>query len=126
MAKLKEDYGVLGKVLFKDNYKKALVALKDVLARKKEKGHDIYYYASRIAKSFKGVEPRRLAAMVSEQVWYNRNVWNDPKLAKEDRISPDILPKAGAGQDGTDTLVKSYMRDTPGQNKIKNFKDYIK
>lgn len=108
MAKLKEDYGVLGKVLFKDNYKKALVALKDVLARKKEKGHDIYYYASRIAKSFKGVEPRRLAAMVSEAV------------------SPDILPKAGAGQDGTDTLVKSYMRDTPGQKKIKNFKDYIK
>lgn len=108
MAKLREDYGVLGKVLFKDNYKKALVALKDVLSRKKEKGHDIYYYAARIAKGFKGVEPKRLAAMVSEEV------------------KPDILPKAGAGQDGTDTLVKSYMRDTPGQNKIQNFKDYTK
>lgn len=106
MAQVKEDYGILGKVLFKDNYKKALVALKDVLDRKKDKNHDIYYYAARIAKSFKGVEPRKLAAMVNEAV------------------SPDILPKAGAGQDGTDTLVKSYMTDTPGQKKIKNFKEY--
>ena len=108
MAKLKEDYGLLGKVLFKDNYKKALVALKDVLARKKEKGHDIYYYAARIAKGFKGVEPRRLAAMVNEAV------------------SPDILPKAGASQDGTDTLVNSYKKDTPGQTntKVKSFKEY--
>lgn len=30
---------------------------------------------------------------------------------------PDILPKACAGQDGTNTLVKSYKRDTPGQLK---------
>jgi hypothetical protein len=37
------------------------------------------------------------------------------KTVKEE-ISPDILPKAGAGQDGTDTLVKSYTRDTPGQS----------
>ncbi len=41
-------------------------------------------------------------------------------------ISPDILPKSGAGQDGTNTLVQSYMKDTPGQNKkkVKSFKDY--
>ena len=42
-----------------------------------------------------------------------------------EEIKPDILPKAGAGQDGTDTLVKSYMRDTPGQ-KYKKFSEYIK
>lgn len=42
-----------------------------------------------------------------------------------EQIKPDILPKAGAGQDGTETLVKSYMRDTPGQD-IKKFKEYIK
>ena len=29
-------------------------------------------------------------------------------------IKPDILPKSGAGQDGTDTLVNSYKKDTPG------------
>lgn len=109
MSQVKEDYGLLGKVLFKDNYKKALVALKDVLARKKEKGHDIYYYAGRVAKSFNGVEPRKLVAMLGEEV------------------KSDILPKAGAGQDGTDTLVQSYVKDTPGQvnPKIKKFKDYI-
>jgi len=45
----------------------------------------------------------------------------------KESISPDILPKAGAGQDGTDTLVKSYTRDTPGQakKKVKSFKNYM-
>jgi hypothetical protein len=39
-------------------------------------------------------------------------------------IKPDILPKSGAGQDGTDTLRKSYQKNTPGQSKIIGFKDY--
>jgi hypothetical protein len=30
-------------------------------------------------------------------------------------VKPDILPVSGAGQDGTDILVKNYKRDTPGQ-----------
>lgn len=30
-------------------------------------------------------------------------------------VKPDILPVSGAGQEGTDTLVKTYKRDTPGQ-----------
>jgi hypothetical protein len=46
------------------------------------------------------------------------------KIVNEE-IKPDILPKAGAGQDGTDTLVKTYMKDTPGQS-YKKFRDYIK
>ena len=29
--------------------------------------------------------------------------------------NPDILPPSGAGQEGTDILVKKYKRDTPGQ-----------
>lgn len=29
---------------------------------------------------------------------------------------PDILPPKGAGNDGTDELVKTYANDTPGQN----------
>ena len=41
-------------------------------------------------------------------------------------VSPDILPKAGAGQDGTATLVNTYKNDTPGYGrKIKRFKDYL-
>jgi len=45
------------------------------------------------------------------------------KIVEE--VKPDILPKSGAGQDGTDELVKSYTNDTPGQS-YKKFKSYIK
>ena len=34
-------------------------------------------------------------------------------------------PVSGAGQDGTDTLVRTYINDTPGQG-LKSFKDYRK
>jgi len=39
------------------------------------------------------------------------------KSVHEEKKSPnsDILPVAGAGQWGTDTLTKRYKRDTPGQ-----------
>jgi hypothetical protein len=51
----------------------------------------------------------------------------DVKLHKSmhEEIKPDILPKAGAGQDGTNELVKTYMKNTPGQS-YKKFSDYIK
>lgn len=38
-------------------------------------------------------------------------------------VDPDILPVSGAGQDGTDTLVRNYMKDTPGQN-VASFRDW--
>ena len=38
-------------------------------------------------------------------------------------VKPDILPKAGGGQWGTDELANTYRKDTPGQN-ITKFKDY--
>jgi len=39
------------------------------------------------------------------------------KSVSEEKKSPhpDILPVAGAGQWGTDNLVKKYKKDTPGQ-----------
>lgn len=43
-----------------------------------------------------------------------------------EEVKPDILPPAGAGNEGTDKLVKTYMSDTPGQGKVKSFKDYKK
>lgn len=43
----------------------------------------------------------------------------------KEEIKPDILPKSGAGAWGTDELVKTYMKDTPGQ-KITRFKEYTK
>jgi hypothetical protein len=53
------------------------------------------------------------------------------KHGVDEAVSPDILPTSGAGQDGTDTLVKSYQRDTPGQggdvkrHPLRSFKDYL-
>jgi len=47
------------------------------------------------------------------------------KLHKSVMEEKDILPKSGAGQEGTDTLLKSYLRDTPGQS-LKTFKEYTK
>lgn len=47
------------------------------------------------------------------------------KSVNEGIQKPDVLPKSGAGQDGTDELRKSYQRDTPGQP-IKSFTNYIK
>lgn len=48
-------------------------------------------------------------------------------MENQDNIQPDILPKAGAGQEGTDELVNTYIDDTPGQNvKIMSFKEFIK
>lgn len=44
---------------------------------------------------------------------------------KESITNPDILPKSGGGNDGTTELVKTYMKDTPGQD-FKKFKAYIK
>lgn len=41
--------------------------------------------------------------------------------------NPDILPKSGAGQDGTDELLNTYIKDTPGQSrKFLRFKQYSK
>ena len=45
---------------------------------------------------------------------------------QKESVSPDILPKAGAGQDGTNTLTNTYKNDTPGQGKLKSFKQYTK
>ena len=38
-------------------------------------------------------------------------------------VKPDILPKAGAGQWGTDEMANTYRNDTPGQT-ITKFKDF--
>jgi hypothetical protein len=63
----------------------------------------------------------------------NKEAWNlvqdvtGMKLHKSvhEGISPDILPKSGAGADGTATLVNTYKNDTPGQGrKIKRFKEF--
>ena len=44
-------------------------------------------------------------------------------IKEEKNIKKDILPKSGAGAQGTDTLTNTYKKYTPGQN-ITRFKDY--
>lgn len=45
----------------------------------------------------------------------------------QEEVKPDILPKAGAGQWGTDELKKTYQKDTPGQTDkhINSFKKWM-
>lgn len=45
------------------------------------------------------------------------------KIIKESKKHP-VLPKSGGGEDGTFELVKTYMKDTPGQ--VIKFKDFKK
>jgi hypothetical protein len=67
----------ISKVTRKKGYEAAKKILKDVLTRKKKEGklkHDVYYYASQIAKQFKGVDARVLGDMISESVDLSENV----------------------------------------------------
>jgi hypothetical protein len=80
----------LSKVTHKKGYDKAKELLQMVIDRKKKDKsirHDMEYYAAQIAKQFDGVDARTLAKMVSEE--------------------------GGAGEWGTDKLVKKYKKDTP-------------
>lgn len=47
------------------------------------------------------------------------------KSVTEAKQSKDILPVAGAGQQGTDTLRVKYQKETPGQ-KVMSFTEYNK
>ena len=56
-----------------------------------------------------------------------RVVSNRKKNLTEEKKSPnpDILPVSGAGQEGTTTLVNTYINDTPDKS-LKSFRDYRK
>lgn len=47
-------------------------------------------------------------------------------VSEEKKVTnTDILSVSGAGQQGTTTLVKNYINDTPGQD-LKSFRNYCK
>lgn len=55
----------------RDNYRRALEVLQNVIARKKKETggklqHDLYYYAQEIGRQFKGIDARELAKMYSK------------------------------------------------------------
>lgn len=68
-----------------------------------------------------------LAKKKNKEVWALVQDVTGVKLHKSvnEEVKPDILPKSGAGQWGTDELVNTYKNDTPGQG-LKKFKDFRK
>ena len=95
--------GKLGLKLYKTQYQHALKTLKDLISRKKKETtgprgsmrHDVGYYAAQIARSYKNVDSKLLAKMVTEE--------------------------GGAGDKGTDKVTKRYKKDTPGQSINESF-----
>tara|TARA_R110000823_G_scaffold60390_4_gene144437 strand:- start:668 stop:2428 length:1761 start_codon:yes stop_codon:yes gene_type:complete len=94
----------------KKSYQDALKTLQTLLIRKKKEGggklrHGTEYYAAQVAKSYQGMSDRTLHKMLGED--------------------------CGAGEEGTDKLIKKYKKDTPmsedavkaAQERIKSEKD---
>ena len=95
-------------------YADALDTLKKILVRKKKEGggslrHSTHYYAQRVASSFRGVD---------------RKVLHD--LLPSNFVTE--IKDCGAGEEGTDKLVKKYKKDTPQQNEdaVERARDKIK
>lgn len=79
-------------MLFAKDYKHAAEILKKVILKKAREGKTPGYWASEIAKQYPEgrIDPRKLVSMV-------------------------VNEEHGAGEEGTDELVKKYKKDTPGQ-----------
>ena len=95
-------------------YGNALDTLKKLLVRKKKEGggslrHSTHYYAQKVASGFRGVD---------------RKVLHD--LLPSNFVTE--IKDCGAGEEGTDKLVKKYKRDTPQQNEdaVERARDKIK
>ena len=111
---------------------KAITLLKDIVDRKlKETGstvkkprlrHALGWYASAVAQQYK-LDSKGLAnsflkkhpqyAMTEEVIVEDVKEISTKNHKK--KMLKDILPKSGAGQDGTDEVVKNYKNATPGQ-----------
>jgi hypothetical protein len=64
-----------------------------------------------------------------EQAWKVVQHVTGVKLHKSIHEKQEFESKAGGGEDGSDRLVNSYMRDTPGYEQKKkpiSFKKYVK
>jgi hypothetical protein len=71
-AKLKFDEGfmtAISPIIHHGSYKHASKTLSDVMKRKEGSGKDKLYYASQVAKSYSGVDAKKLASMTEEEDW---------------------------------------------------------
>jgi nicotinic acid mononucleotide adenylyltransferase len=87
---------------FNKNYEKALDWMKKT-------GRS----AADAERMFRGTDARELARMAEEYGCEGEAKPNSAKNHKK-KMLKDVLPKSGAGQIGTDELVKSYLAQTPG------------
>jgi len=102
-SKMGDDIDTLkSKTVQKKRYSTAAKILKDIIKKKKKEAaskgvpvrHGKEYYAGVVAKQY-NVNPRVLRVMAEELI-----------LAED-------LEQGGAGEEGTDALVKKYKKDTP-------------
>ena len=80
---MNEDFGIarkLSTILHKGSYDKAKKTLGDVMKRKQDSNKGKLYYAAQVAKSYPGVDARKLAAMheetIQETIRHEGNKWN--------------------------------------------------
>jgi len=90
----------------KKSYQDALKALKTLIQRKKKDGggilkHSTNYYAQQVARTYQGMNDRTLHKMLGEDC-------------------------GGAGEEGTDKLLKKYKKDTPmAEDAVEKARDSI-
>ena len=108
----------------RNKYKKALQIMKQIISRKEKEGplrHGEEWYAAKVADQISGIDARTLADKYrrvegikdrkSPKSLYNFKK-EFPKVQEEKVIKDG---QGGAGEQGTDELVKRYKDDTPGQ-----------
>jgi len=89
----------------KKSYQDALKALKTLIQRKKKESggtlkHSTNYYAQQVARTYQGMSDRTLHKMLGED--------------------------SGAGEEGTDKLLKKYKKDTPmAEDAVEKARDKI-
>jgi hypothetical protein len=136
----------ISKVVHKKGYEKAKEILKMVVDRKKKEGklkHDIPYYAQQIARQFDGVDARELTKMVTEEIHLNESFQTAVssgmghtmyateflKIQGAYEHHPDVIKQmeeqGGAGEKGTDKLVKKYKKDTPMESCCDDCEDHF-
>ena len=113
-----------------------MVWVKQALLQLDEAVYDGNIGMMELVKFYNKASPKQKSVLQSlirdkkvKQAWSLIQDVTGVKLHKgvNETVNSDILPKSGAGAWGTDTLKKSYQKDTPGQcdKKIASFSKWM-
>jgi len=106
----------IGAMAHSGEYKEALKTLKDIVTRKNSEGksaHNVTYYAAQVAKSFKHVDARKLAAMMEEyedeidDLDEGLNIWKYNPASGLWKIERDVTDET------KDKWLEIYRKDDP-------------